>query len=79
MTMREIRKSLGLTQKEFGKKYGIPRRTIEDWDRGIKAPTHYWVEIFVKLLKYERLYGELNDTDIQSDVSTEQQANNEVV
>lgn len=77
--MKEIRKSLGLTQKEFGKKYGIPRRTIEDWDRGINFPSNYWVEIFVKLLKYERLYGELNDSDIQGDVDTEQQANNEVV
>ena len=70
MTMKEIRKSLGLTQKEFGKKYKIPRRTIEDWDRGMKSPPSYWVEIFVKLLKYEKVYGELNDSDIQSDVST---------
>ena len=77
--MKEIRKSLGLTQKEFGKKYGIPRRTIEDWDRGINSPPKYWLNIFVKLLKYERLYGELNDSDIQSDVDTEQQASNKVV
>lgn len=56
-TMKELRKSLGLTQKQFGEKYGIPRRTIEDWDRGLKTPPVYWVKIFKRLLLYENIYG----------------------
>lgn len=35
MTIRELRKMTGLTQKEFGIKYGIPRRNIENWENGV--------------------------------------------
>lgn len=32
MTFRELRKMSGMTQKAFSAYFGIPRRTIEDWD-----------------------------------------------
>lgn len=37
------RKHAGLTQKQMSDLMGIPRRTIEDWDRGVrKCPE--WAE-----------------------------------
>jgi len=30
--IRKLRKSMGLTQYEFGKLYGVNRRTIERWE-----------------------------------------------
>ncbi len=46
MTITEARKAAGLTQKAMSELLGIPRRTIEDWDRGISAPAQ-WVERLV--------------------------------
>lgn len=41
MTIREIRALTGLSQKAFGQKYGIPTRTIEDWEAGRRVPPSY--------------------------------------
>ena len=45
MTIKEIRLITGLSQVKFGELYHIPRRTIEDWERGINAPPEYLVEL----------------------------------
>ena len=45
MTIREIRALTGLTQARFAEKYGIPRRNIEDWERGIYKPSSYLVNL----------------------------------
>lgn len=34
MTVLEMRKLLGLTQKDFAEKYGISKRSIESWEGG---------------------------------------------
>lgn len=34
MTVKELREMTGLSQKAFGKKYHIPKRTLEDWEGG---------------------------------------------
>ena len=41
--IKEARKRAGLTQKQMSELLGIPRRTIEDWDRCINTPPK-WVE-----------------------------------
>lgn len=41
MTIKDIRSKSGLTQKQFAEKYGIPKRTIENWETGVrKCPTY---------------------------------------
>jgi len=40
-TIRELRKALGDTQMEFAKRYGIPFRTIQNWEAGINIPSSY--------------------------------------
>lgn len=38
---KAIRKASGLTQAAFAEKYGIPKRTIENWECGQRdAPTY---------------------------------------
>ena len=32
MTIKELRKMTGLTQEKFGEYFGIPRRTIQNWE-----------------------------------------------
>lgn len=43
--IKEIRKKTGLTQKAFGKKYGIPERTIQDWETGKRKPADYVIRM----------------------------------
>ena len=41
MSIREIRTKSGLSQRKFAALFGIPRRTLEDWDAGKSAPPGY--------------------------------------
>jgi len=45
LTIKEMRSLLGLTQAEFGAKYNIPTRTIEDWERRARTPPQYVLEL----------------------------------
>lgn len=42
MTSTEIRELSGMSRAAFARKYGIPIRTIEDWDSGRSHPP-WWV------------------------------------
>ena len=54
-TIKEIRAKTGLSQAAFAKRFGIPKRNIEDWERGIIPARPY----FIAMLDY------LADTDYQ--------------
>lgn len=47
--IKAIRSSLGLTQVAFAARYGIPRRTVEDWERGLREPPEYVITMIDKL------------------------------
>lgn len=51
MTIKEIRKITGLSQAKFSEKYGIPRRTVEDWERGIFSPPAYLITLLERVVK----------------------------
>lgn len=34
MTIREIRKEAGMTQKQFAEYIGVSKRTVESWEEG---------------------------------------------
>lgn len=40
-TIKDIRKHTGLTQAAFAQRFCIPKRTLEDWERGVRACTDY--------------------------------------
>ena len=50
MDFRAIRQASGLTQAVFAERFGIPKRTIEDWDRGVAAPPPYVLRMLAQLL-----------------------------
>lgn len=50
MNIKEARKSAGLTQLQMSQVMGIPRRTIEDWERGVKTPPEYVERLVVEKL-----------------------------
>lgn len=47
--MKEIRKSVNMTQKEFSEFLNIPIRTLQDWEQERRTPPEYVTE----LIKYK--------------------------
>lgn len=41
MSIKEMRKLLNETQPEFSEHYGIPYRTIQNWETGSRIPPDY--------------------------------------
>jgi len=39
--VREIRSKTGKSQAAFAAAYGIPRRTVENWESGVNEPPAY--------------------------------------
>lgn len=45
MKVKEMRELLGLSQQKFGDKYGIPKRTIQDWEYEKMTPPDYVLKL----------------------------------
>ena len=39
--IKQMRKESGMTQVQFSEYFGIPKRTIEEWERGARKPPDY--------------------------------------
>lgn len=48
---KAARKAAGLTQEEMLAAMDIPRRTVQDWERGIKAPPTYAQRLVLEKLE----------------------------
>lgn len=46
-TVRDIRSLTGLSQAAFARAYGIPRRTVEEWERGSRSAPSYVMEMLL--------------------------------
>lgn len=53
--MRELVYSCAATQKEFAELIGMPKRTIEDWCRGINEPFPWVYPILREWLRHNEL------------------------
>ena len=53
MTYHAIRTASGFTQIEYAHYFGIPKRTVENWDEGINAPALYLVALMEYKLRHE--------------------------
>lgn len=45
--IKESRVAAGLTQQDLSDLLGIPKRTIEDWERGVRQPPDYVERLIV--------------------------------
>lgn len=53
MNVKELRKASGMTQQQFGDYFGIPKRTIQNWEAGVnKCP-----EYLLRLMEYKLING----------------------
>ena len=53
-----MRMRTGLTQAEFSRRLGIPARTLQDWERGIRQCPQYVANLMVYYLKNEGFFQE---------------------
>lgn len=51
----EIRAILGVSRAEFSRIYGIPIRTIEDWDAGKKHPSEWVMRLLERAVREDAL------------------------
>ena len=49
--IKEIRSITGLSQAKFGNKYGIPKRSIENWESGKTECPSYLVDLLERVVK----------------------------
>ena len=51
--IKELRKKTGLSQSKFSAKFGIPVRTLQQWEQGISAPPEYLVRMIAYIMQLE--------------------------
>ena len=51
--IKQLRKGSGMTQKAFSEFFGIPVRTLQDWEAGVRTPPNYVVRLLPYKLKAE--------------------------
>lgn len=61
MTIKEMRTAAGMTQKAFSEYFGIPKRTIEDWEGDRRSCPAYVLTLIEYKLRKEGLIPD--DTD----------------
>lgn len=49
--IRELRKMTGLSQQKFGDLYGIPMRTIQNWEYGVNEVPGYLIGLLERVVR----------------------------
>ena len=49
-----------MNRREFSEHFGIPVRTIEEWEAGRRTPPDYLPRLIEYQIKYEKLIEEVN-------------------
>ena len=55
--IKELRKKTGLSQSKFAAKFGIPVRTLQQWEQGKSAPPEYLVRMMAYIMLLEEKNG----------------------
>lgn len=59
MTFKELRKQSGMTQKQFADYFGIPHRTIQNWEGNVNKCPEYLMKLMQYKLEKEKLLDSL--------------------
>ena len=52
-TVNDLRAETGLSQCDYAIYFGIPVRTIQDWEQGRRKPPVYLIDMMERILKNE--------------------------
>lgn len=53
MTVKELRTLTGLSQSKFAAYFGIPVRTLQEWEQEKRTPPEYVVSMMERIWKLE--------------------------
>ena len=62
--IKELRKKTGLSQSKFSAKFGIPVRTLQQWEQGISAPPGYLIKMMAYIMLLEE-NGQIKDKGLK--------------
>ena len=62
--IKRRRKEAGMTQKAFSEFFGIPVRTLQDWEAGVRTPPDYVVRLLPYKLNLEWDYENKRPKDL---------------
>lgn len=57
MTIKELRDLLSVSRAEFSRRYGIPSRTLEDWEKGKRTPPPYVLTLLERVVTEDKQNG----------------------
>ena len=55
-SIKSLRQRTGMTQKTISQRLSIPRRTWQDWERGVRTCPQYLLNLINYYLKNENLF-----------------------
>lgn len=58
--MKELRKLLGLSQKDFALKFGFNLRTLQQWEQGRASTPVYLIPLVKRVIELESENAKLN-------------------
>lgn len=58
-----LRKETGMNRKSFSEHFGIPIRTVEEWEAGRRKPPEYVPRLIEYQIKYEKLKAGLEEKE----------------
>lgn len=64
--IRKMREEAGMTKKMFSDFFGIPFRTLQDWEAGLRKPPDYVVRLLPYKLKAEWDYDNQRPKTLKS-------------
>ena len=66
----ELRRKTGMNRREFFEVYGIPVRTMEEWESGRRTPADYIVRLLAYAIEFD-LVNKFRDTALEGNGKTE--------
>ena len=58
--IKQLRKNTGLSQSKFAARFGVPVRTLQQWEQGQSAPPEYVVRMMAYILQLEKERDDVN-------------------
>lgn len=74
MIFKELRERSGMNKKRFAEYFGIPYRTVQNWEAGVNKCPDYLLELMEYKLKHE---GLIRDVFGYARVATKEQITEE--
>lgn len=58
-TLIELRDSTGMSRKEFAEYFGIPYRTVQEWELGNRKMPQYLLRLMIYKIRMEKEQGNI--------------------